>query len=239
MANEIKYEYKTVQAVRGADNLVISKMEKDGWELVERAQGRLRSTLNFRRPKKPLPWLQIGGAAAAFVILSAAIGIGVAFGDRDEAADTSDKPAAAASDEPAATSTPTVDGSAAAEPITIKNNPEFAALLKTRDTCDDLNLDFAANYKGQMVAFDGSIVHMERYSTGYDFLLGPGDEGPGTTVGPDFKYENVNISELRLAGEESSVPVVEGDRFRFVARIVEFNTDQCIFHLTPVSTEPR
>jgi hypothetical protein len=40
MADEIKYEYKTVQTVRGTDGLVISKMQKDGWELVEQAQPR-------------------------------------------------------------------------------------------------------------------------------------------------------------------------------------------------------
>ena len=61
MADEIKYEYKTVQTVRGTDGLVISKMQKDGWELVEQLPGRLRTTLNFRRPKRPLPWRLFAG----------------------------------------------------------------------------------------------------------------------------------------------------------------------------------
>ncbi len=75
MADEIKYEYKTVQTLRGTDGLVISKMQKDGWELVERAQGKLRSTLNFRRPKKPQPWLLIGAGVAVLVVLAAVIGV--------------------------------------------------------------------------------------------------------------------------------------------------------------------
>lgn len=83
MADEIKYEYKTVQTVRGTDGLVISKMQKDGWELVEQAQGMLRSTLDFRRPKKPLPRLLIGTAVGGLVIL--AIVIGVARHSRTEA----------------------------------------------------------------------------------------------------------------------------------------------------------
>ncbi|MDX2591348.1 hypothetical protein PV343_03415 [Streptomyces sp. WI03-4A] len=75
MADEIKYEYKTVQTVRGTDGLVISKMQKDGWELVEQAQGMLRSTLDFRRPKKPLPRLLIGTAVGGLVILAIVIGV--------------------------------------------------------------------------------------------------------------------------------------------------------------------
>src|SRR4051794_28562752 len=79
MADEIKYEYKTVKTVRGTDSLVISKMQKDGWELVERAQGTLRSTLNFRRPKKPQPWLLIGTATAVLVVLATVIGVASAL----------------------------------------------------------------------------------------------------------------------------------------------------------------
>lgn len=30
-----------------------------------------------------------------------------------------------------------------------------------------------------------------------------------------------------------------GDKFRFVAEVGEFNADQCVFFLDPVSTEAR
>ncbi|MEU8405485.1 hypothetical protein AB0C19_04725 [Micromonospora sp. NPDC048842] len=40
MADEIKYEFKTVRPVRGTDGWVISKMQKEGWELVRQAQAR-------------------------------------------------------------------------------------------------------------------------------------------------------------------------------------------------------
>jgi hypothetical protein len=74
MTNEIQYEYKTVQTVRGTDGLVTSKMQKGAWELVEQSPGMLRSTLTFRRPKKPLPWPVIGTVAAGIVVLTAVIG---------------------------------------------------------------------------------------------------------------------------------------------------------------------
>ncbi|MFD8591553.1 DUF4839 domain-containing protein [Streptomyces sp. NPDC059637] len=246
MADEIKYEYKTVQTVRGTDGLVTSRMQKDGWELVEQLPGKLRTTLNFRRPKKPLSWPLIGAGAAVFVILAAVIGIGVALGNGDEEKDAS-AGSTAASEEPsstplsAPTPTPTAAETTAAEVITSQNNPEFAALLEA-DSCGGENVDFASKYEGQRVAFDGSIRHMapyRDYKTRYDFLLGPGDKGPQTTDGPNFKYENVNTGNLNLTGKEIPATVGVGDKFHFVAEVVEFNLVQCTFYLSPVSTETR
>ncbi len=124
---------------------------------------------------------------------------------------------------------------------TSQNDPKFAELLKA-DSCDDANLDFATRHKGQTIAFDGSIVNMAPhggYDTRYDLLLGPGDKGRNTTVGPAFKYENVNISDLGLTGKNAPATVGAGDRFRFVAKVGEFNAEQCLFFLEPVSTETR
>lgn len=71
------------------------------------------------------------------------------------------------------------------------------------------------------------------YTTRYDILLGSGDKGPA------FKYEDVNISGLNLTGEKIPATVGEGDTFRFVAEVGEFNAVQCLFSLDPVSTEVR
>ncbi|MEW2426894.1 DUF4839 domain-containing protein [Micromonospora sp. NPDC047644] len=242
MADEIKYEYKTVRPVRGTDGLVISKMQKDGWELVQQTPGALRSTVNFRRPKKPQPWLLIGAAAVILVILAVVIGTASALsGGEDERNGGSEKSAAAVSEKPAATPAPTAVESAPTEVITPQNNPEFAALLKA-DDCDDANLAFATRYKGKTVAFNGSIVNMAPhgdYDTRYDFLLGPGDRGSNTTVGPAFKYEDVNILDLKLTGKKIPATVGVGDTFRFVAEVGEFKPAQCLFFLDPVSTEAR
>ncbi|MEU9403988.1 DUF4839 domain-containing protein [Streptomyces sp. NPDC048242] len=241
MADEIKYEYKAVRTVRGTTGLVISKMQKDGWELVDQTQGTLRSTLDFRRPKKPQPWLLIGAAAAVFVVLAIVIGTATALSGGGDTKGRADKPAAIASQKPSARPTPTATESAAAEVITPQNNPEFAALLKA-DSCDEANLDFATRHKGRTIAFDGSIVNMAPhgdYDTRYDLLLGPGDKGPNTSAGPAFKYEDVNVLDLKLTGGKIPATVAAGDEFRFVAEVGEFNAAQCLFFLHPVSTEIR
>ncbi|MCL6666917.1 DUF4839 domain-containing protein [Streptomyces panaciradicis] len=241
MTDEIKYEYKTVRAVRGTNGLVISKMQKDGWELVEEAQGTLRSTLDFRRPKKPQPWLLIGAAAAILVILAAVIGIASAFSGGGAREDESDKSTARASERSSATPAPAAAESATPKVITPRNSSEFAALLKA-DSCDDADVNFATRHKGETVAFNGSIVsaaHHGDHDTRYDFLLGPGDKGPSTAVGPAFKYEDVNTLDLHLTGKKIPATLGAGDRFRFVAKVGDFNADQCVFFLDPVSTEVR
>ncbi|MEU0673452.1 DUF4839 domain-containing protein [Streptomyces sp. NPDC006172] len=238
MADEIRYEYKAVQTVRGTDGLVISKMQKDGWELVEQIPGRLRTTLNFRRPKRPLPWRLIGAGAAFLVILAAVIGTGVALGDGDEEKGASAS-STVSSEKPSVT--PPAGEPTAAEVITARNNREFAALLNA-DPCDEANVNFATKHEGQTVAFDGSIRHMASYGddqTRYDFLLGPGDKGPHTTDGPNFKYQDVNTGNLHLTGKQVHATVAVGDKFRFVAEVIDFNTVQCVFRLAPVSTETR
>ncbi|WP_228678959.1 DUF4839 domain-containing protein [Streptomyces pseudogriseolus] len=126
--------------------------------------------------------------------------------------------------------------------ITPETNPEFAALLKTADSCDGAIAGFATTYAGRTIAFDGSIVHMAPhgdYDTRYDVLLGPGDKGPATTTGPAFKYEDVGVAELRLTGANVPAAVSAGDTFRFVAEVGEFNAVQCLFHFDPLSTEIR
>ncbi|MFJ3622467.1 DUF4839 domain-containing protein [Streptomyces iakyrus] len=238
MADEIKYEYKAVQTVRGTDGVVISKMQKDGWELVEQLPGRLRTTLNFRRPKRPLPWRLIGAGAAVLVVFAAIIGTGVVLGDGDD-----EKGASASSTVTGETPSapPSADKPTADEVITARDDREFAALLKA-DPCGEANVNFAAEHEGQTVAFDGSIRHMASHGgarTRYDLLLGPGDKGPRTTDGPNFKYEDVNMGNLHLTGEQVPATVAVGDKFRFVAEVIEFNPVQCLFRLAPVSTETR
>lgn len=72
---DTKYEYKTVQTLRGTEGRTTVKWQKDGWEYVDQSQGRLRTTINLRRPKPKTPWhkIAIGGAVVALLIAFAGI----------------------------------------------------------------------------------------------------------------------------------------------------------------------
>ncbi|MCJ1715103.1 hypothetical protein [Curtobacterium sp. VKM Ac-2922] len=72
-----RYETKTVHTVRGLESRTLSKMEQDGWELVERRESSvLRTRLVFRRERKVVPrWVWVaGGAAAAAAVVAIIIG---------------------------------------------------------------------------------------------------------------------------------------------------------------------
>lgn len=126
--------------------------------------------------------------------------------------------------------------------LTADNSEEFAALLKVPDTCGEKIASFAAENAGRTIEFDGSVVNMAKhgdYDTRYDILIAPGNKGPESTVGPAFKFEDVNFFDLKITGTGTPNYVDEGDRFRFVAKVGEYNPDQCLFFLEPVSTRGR
>ena len=99
-----------------------------------------------------------------------------------------------------------------------------------------------AEYGGRTIEFDGSIANMANHGdsdTRYDILVYPGNKGPESTVGPAFKFEDVNVFDLNLTGSKIPDFLDEGDRFRFVAQVVKYNPNQCLLFLTPVSTRVR
>lgn len=271
MPDDIKYEYRSVQAVRGLESRSIAKEQREGgWELVDQTHGTLRTTLKFRRVKPDTTLSKAWGvfrglapakqravvAGMAILLLLAAVGIGTSAAKEKRDAKPTDSVAlsetSAPSPPPSVTqATGQTSGSSPAptvaeeadQIITPENNEEFAALLATTDTCGPSVADFAAKYHGRRIAFDGSITNLqqyEKYKTRYDILIGPGDAGPKTTAGPNFKYGNVNTIDLKFIGSSVPSSVSEGDTFRFVAEVGQYKPVQgCLFFLTPVSTTVR
>jgi hypothetical protein len=77
-ADQPKYESKTVRAVRGLEGRTRTKWEGEGWEFVSQEQGRVQTTLTFRRPApKSRRLLFIIGGAAFALILTTIITVGV------------------------------------------------------------------------------------------------------------------------------------------------------------------
>ena len=256
MVDDVKYLYKTVQAVRGTEARSITKWQNQGWELVDQTPGRLRTTLNFRRPQPKPPWLLIGAVGGVALVLLAIFGIVAAV--QAVTGDDSPAPAAAASEtptetptetpseaptetateEPSETATPTEDPT---QVLTAKNNKDFAAALAVDEGCNRSLKTFAAEYADRTIEFDGSIAAMAYhgdYDTRYDILMLPGDKGPMSVDGPSFKYEDVGMAELNLTGK---VPnrIGAGTKLHIVADVAEYNANNCLFFLTPVSTKVR
>ena len=146
-------------------------------------------------------------------------------------------------EEQSATSAPTATQPATAAPenqvLTVSNNKEFAALRKLGDNCSSKIGKFADKYSGRTIKFDGSIGAMnqhESYATRYDILIDFGDDGRATR-GPSFQFRDVNTTS-DLHYKDSNIPdaIGRGDNLRITARVDEFNSNQCLLLLEPVST---
>lgn len=76
--SDVQYEFKAVQTVRGTEARSIAKWQNEGWEYVGQAQGRLSTTLNFRRVKPKTFNDYLAGSVAAFRRMPAKAQVGVA-----------------------------------------------------------------------------------------------------------------------------------------------------------------
>ena len=245
-SEESRYQFVEVKTVRGAEQRSITKKQAEGWELVDQQQGTLRTTLRFRRPKPPVPWKMIGGLGAAAVVLIAVLGIGALL----ESDDPADQASAAETSEVQPDETPEpappVDPATVtetAEVLTIDNNPDLAAVLQERASCSPIIADFAADYAGQTIQFDGYIGNVAAVSTFgalYNILIGVWDFDESDVRGPDFQYREIApVRQLNLPGLKSPDDLRVPDRFRFTAVVDTYDPDTCLFLLNPVSTEPR
>jgi Domain of unknown function (DUF4839) len=127
--------------------------------------------------------------------------------------------------------------------LTVKNNKDLAALLAERDDCSDTIKGFAAKYGGRTIEFDGNIAAMNNHGdnkTRYDILVNAGDYSESSTIGPNFKFKDVNIVlDLHLTGSNIPDSVGTGDNLHIIAQVEDYNSTQCLFSLKPISTGVR
>ncbi|WP_169054015.1 DUF4839 domain-containing protein [Agromyces sp. H66] len=246
--DDVKYETKTVRAIRGMEARTVAKLEKDGWEVVSQSSGKLQSEIVVRKPKPKVPVLlyAIGGGFLALA-LATVITVG-AIGEKNApAAEMEPTPTAASSESPsAAGSAEPTEPAEPAQPevtvITAENTPEFAAILALGDYCDQSISAFAEKYRGQTIAFDGNVGAINNhgdYNTRYDILLGVGDYSQTSQLGPAFQFRDVNsVNDLHYAGDVPDTLGL-GDNLQITAEVEEYESGSCLFLIEPVETSFR
>ncbi|WP_327643680.1 DUF4839 domain-containing protein [Micromonospora zamorensis] len=182
-------------------------------------------------------------AAGLLPVLAMIIAIG-AINEEDTppppAATTTEAPAEQEPVEAAAEPKPASAGPEAV--LTVENNEDFAALLAAVED-HDLFEEFAAKYQGRTIEFDGTIAAMNHHSdskTRYDVLVFAGDRIESGVTGPNFQFNDVNItSDLRLTGSNIPDTIGVGQKLRITAEVEGYAEDTDLFLLDPVSTEVR
>lgn len=156
--------------------------------------------------------------------------------------DRSCRTSSSASSAPASSS-PASSGSGPPSPLTLTTSKDLAALLKVGDGCDPPVKAFATRYAGQEIEFDGSVAgqapHADPYDTRHDYLIGPGDMGANSDVGPNFQFQNVSIRDLHLTGSDTPDSLKVGTKLHIVVEVGSYNSKGCLLELTPVSTRIR
>jgi hypothetical protein len=127
--------------------------------------------------------------------------------------------------------------------LTVENNEDLAALLAGPGCGDDTITAFAAQYQDGTIEFDGHVSNLQNhgdYDTRYDILLNTGGFSETTLAGiqngPSFKFEDVNFSDLNFTGPDAPDSITTGDDVTVTASVKEWNPDNCLFFLDPIST---
>lgn len=241
-----RYEITEVKAIRGTETKTITSKQQDGWELVTQQQGRLRTTLTFRRPKPKTPWRLWAALGGAGVVIAGVLTV-MALQEDGSDAPTTEAVATPDTEQPTPEPAPEPEAEPAipetTEIITIDNNEDLARILQETDYCSQPVADFAAEYSGRTIAFNAHIAAMNNhgdYDTRYDILLGSGDFSEATGGGPAFQFRDVNIvSDLQLAGPNIPDTLGVQDTLRVTAVVEEFEENTCLLQLDPVTTEIR
>ncbi len=126
--------------------------------------------------------------------------------------------------------------------LTVDNSEEFANFMNVKSEVDPLIEEFVSKNIGNTIVFEGNIAHMMNhgnYDTRYDILIYAGDYSETTASGPIFKFEDVNVFDLNLSGENIPDTIDMGMNIIITAEIEEYKEQTGITFLKPVKTEVR
>jgi hypothetical protein len=239
MANQPqKYETQQVKTVRGFEAKKISEMEKDGWELVEQESGKVRTTLSFRRAKKPFSIKSVIGIAAATIVIVSVIVVGTLNESKDAPEQESASPAPTQVQPEQTPGEPTQESE---QPLTVETNEDLAILLSnSNNNTYDFWDEFYLKYKRRLIEFDGNIALMQKnrdFKYTYDVLIEAGDYSETSSVGAPFRALRVVVP----FGWKKTNPddlIDQGTNVHVVARIWDYSEGQS-FEIKLESTTVR
>lgn len=208
----VKYESRTVKAVRGMESRTAAKWESQGWEVVDQKTGRVSSEITIRRPKPKTPWKLYAGLGGFIVALfGILIVMNLVTGGEKADADPSRTPTpsapAGASAHPSETSSPAPTPSESA-PATSAN-----IVGTTPDELfDRLNsADMGGIQFGDQFRFAGELSGSE-----YWFVGATGDFVVNVSV-----HDGANDLQVLLVDESAASGWTDGTRVEMVVESVE------------------
>lgn len=139
--------------------------------------------------------------------------------------------------------TPSTTESIDSDILTVDNCESLAIIFAINADRDSAYSNFASDYSGKTIEFDGSIDYKENHSTynsfngstsvseyEYDILVSYGDYDAKTQVGPTIKIENVSSRKLGY-DVSKNLPgfMAVGSNVKIQVRVGNYDSDTGIF----------
>lgn len=233
-----QFEEEEVKVLRGLESKKIAEFESNGWEFVSEDKGKLRTTLKFRRPKKPIPKKIILAGVGVVVILASVITVGAATEDKTPSNTKSDTQVTQeAEQEPVNEEAEEVAETA----LTVENSPDLARLLSDKSDDHEFWQTFYDKYRGKLLEFDANVALMEPYGKlkyTYAVLFYPGDYDENTAYGPPMRDQRLVIPfDWHQTNPDDFV--TDKTNIRLAARITDYSSTGNVFDIEIVSTTVR
>lgn len=129
------------------------------------------------------------------------------------------------------------------EILTVENCAELAEIMKLKDPADPKIKEFAKNFAGKTISFDGSIADVSKHgddTNRYDIVIYSGDYSGEACNGPKFKFLNIRERDL---GIRDSFPlsyiIRKSSNVRITGRVKEYISPIQLILLDPILVERR
>jgi hypothetical protein len=224
-AEQARYEVTEIKVIRGAESKTIAGKQQEGWELVDRQDGILRTTMTFRRPKPKPPWRLWAALGGVGVILAGIITVGALTEDDDASAtdaatassaeQSSPQPAPAQEAEPSPSADPmicdTTDPWSRGGPCTFG---QTAIYSDTRRDLSEVRLEITVGAPVEFALSEDAIIDSDQapYPVSVYFPVTVKNTSPDSTMPDMVSTQATNAEQSKYSGTYVGIQQVsDGD----------------------------
>ncbi|OZF25734.1 hypothetical protein CH296_26855 [Rhodococcus sp. 14-2496-1d] len=224
-AEQARYEVTEIKVIRGAESKTIAGKQQEGWELVDRQDGILRTTITFRRPKPKPPWRLWAALGGVGVILAGIITVGALTEDDD--ASTTDAAAPSRAEQPSPQPTPEQEAepSSSADPMICDTTDPWsrggpcrfgqtAIYSDTRRDLSEVRLEITVGAPVEFVLSEDAIIESDQppYPVSVYFPVTVKNISPDSTMPSKVSTQATNAEQSKYSGTYVGIQKVsDGD----------------------------
>lgn len=123
-----------------------------------------------------------------------------------------------------------------------KDNADLQKLLTLGDNFNPYVAEFASNYRGKRIEFNGCFSFVDAYETSngvtYTILVEAMDFDPNKAIGPTFQFRDMTASQLNWVPKVPDA-IETGQNVHVIAELGQFNETNGLYQLRPLQVSLR